>query len=113
MRVTRHLLPAVAWGIGVAILVTLPLPLVVMEGAVPGHPTGDLADHLQGAWAVAEALRAGTRPDITGPTHFPGTLRLWFDADEQSFQVDPAELGGPLDDRPTPPQAIAGAVRVE
>ncbi|MEC8425410.1 MAG: hypothetical protein VX000_16610, partial [Myxococcota bacterium] len=78
VRVTRHLLPAVAWGIGVAILVTLPLPLVVMEGAVPGHPTGDLADHLQGAWAVAEALRAGTRPDITGPTHFPGTLRLWF-----------------------------------
>lgn len=83
-------LSAAAAVLVLAVAVTWPLPVALVRGEVIGHPTGDLADHVQGAWAFAHELLAGQWPDTTTMTHFPASLRLWF--------VDPvgALLAAPL-----------------
>ncbi len=86
----RRDLTAAAVVLGIVVAVTWPLPVAMVRGEVVGHPTGDLADHVQGAWWFAGELLGGRWPDTTTVTHFPASLRLWF--------VDPvgALLAAPL-----------------
>lgn len=78
MRAPPHLLSAAAWALGIAAVVTLPLLPALAGAEVLGHPTGDLADHVQGAWAAGQSLLDLRRPDLTALSHFPAPLRLWF-----------------------------------
>ena len=47
-------------------------------GVLLGHPTGDLADHLQGALEVGDALLAGEWPDQTRRSHVPDVVPLVY-----------------------------------
>jgi hypothetical protein len=64
--------------LAIAVAVTWPLPLAMFRGEVVGHPTGDLADHVQGAWWWAHEVTQGHFPETTSVTHFPAQLHLWF-----------------------------------
>lgn len=69
---------AVALALSLALAATWPLPIAGLRDAFVGHATGDLADHVQGAWWVAAELMAGRLPDTTTITHVPLALPLWY-----------------------------------
>lgn len=79
---SAHREPGAGWSLptalAVALGVTWPLPKALLVGEYLGHPTGDLADHVQGAWWVAGALAEGRWPLTTWVTHLPDPQRLWF-----------------------------------
>ncbi len=64
--------------VGAVALMTWPAPQALVSGELLGHATGDLADHVQGAWAFVEDLRSGRDPLRTHLSHYPTPLPLWF-----------------------------------
>lgn len=74
--------PLHRWALPTALLVALgvtwPLPLALFTGDYVGHPLGDLADHVQGAWWFAGELAQGRWPTTTTVTHLPDAQRLWY-----------------------------------
>lgn len=74
--------PRARWALPVALAISLgvtwPLPWALVSGEYVGHPVGDLADHVQGAWWVAGALLEGHWPLATTVTHLPTPQRLWY-----------------------------------
>ena len=74
----RALLPAaLCCALLPALFVAAPL-LGGGEGLLLGHPTGDLADHLQGALEVGDALLAGDWPNQTRRSHVPEVRPLIY-----------------------------------
>jgi hypothetical protein len=55
-----------------------PLPQVLFSSQALGHPTGDLADHLQGSWWFGGELLSGRWPSISSITHYPEAPQLWY-----------------------------------
>ena len=64
--------------LGLILVALWPLPLALFSGELIGHPTGDLADHVQGGWWFGGELIDGRWPDTTSTTHFPEQLRLHY-----------------------------------
>ena len=61
-----------------AVAITWPLAAAPFTDAFVGHPVGDLADHVQGAWWWAAEVWAGRFPDTTTLTHAPEARPLWY-----------------------------------
>ena len=55
-----------------------PLPLVLFSTEAIGHPIGDLAYHLHGAWWFGGELLQGNWPQSSTITHFPEAPNLWY-----------------------------------
>ena len=71
-----HLVPLVLL-VGLAALVVGPA-LTQLGAAVPGHPQGDVFEHVHGYWWVSEALAAGRLPWEAGSFAVPDGGVLWF-----------------------------------
>jgi len=91
----RQHLPSAAAILGLAALITWPLPASLARAPM-GHPYGDMPDHLWGSWWFARTLADGRLPLTTDLSHYPEALSLWYVDPLGALAAAPLQLLGPI-----------------